>query len=174
MWLWIIVALICLLLLIVLILCIPVDLVFSFTINESPAYKVRLLWFFGWIDTELRRKNDTSEKKKLAAKATKKQRQRIRVRTVYRILKMRGLWSQFTRLISGIFKSLKVKELTAHLKLGLENPAEIDEAENKKHTGGNNDGNPISKINIICKKIQPASGNCEAIRHLGHFDQCGS
>jgi hypothetical protein len=124
MWLWIIIALVCLLLLIVLILCIPIDLVFSITINESPSYKIRLLWFFGWLDKELRKTERTSKKKELVAEATQKPKRRIRASVVYRILKTRGLCTQFKRLVTGIFKSLNVKELTAYLKLGLENPAD--------------------------------------------------
>jgi hypothetical protein len=124
MWLWIIIALVCLLLLIVLLLCIPLDLIFSITINESPTYKIRLLWFFGWIDRELRKNEDASKKKKITTKATQKPKRRICASTVYRILRTRGLWTQFRRLVVGIFKSLNIKELTGHLKIGLENPAD--------------------------------------------------
>jgi hypothetical protein len=124
MWLWIVAAFVCLLLFILLILCIPFDLFFSITINENPAYRLRLLWLFGLLDRELRKTERKPKKKQRVAETTKKPKHRIDASTVYRILRTRGLWAQLKRLVTGIYKSLDIKELTAYLKVGLENPAD--------------------------------------------------
>ncbi|MFC1905252.1 hypothetical protein ACFLXL_00400 [Chloroflexota bacterium] len=122
MW-WVIIALACLLLLILLTLCIPIDLVISVDTRQNPKYKVRLLWLFGLIDWQFKK---AAKKPETQPQVTSKQKQRRRIgtRTVYRIFRTKGLWLQLKHLIVGIYKSLKVKELTAHLKLGLESPVD--------------------------------------------------
>jgi len=127
MWLWVIVALLCLLLLILLILCIPLELILSITLNESPTYKLRLLWLFGLLDRELKKtpgepKQPTPKEK--VTKLRRKQKRWISLITIYRIARIAGLWQQLKQLAVGIFTSLKIRELTANLKLGLESPAD--------------------------------------------------
>jgi hypothetical protein len=123
-WLWVIIALAILILLIILVLCIPVKLVFSATINESPRYNVRLIWLFGLVDHKLKKPARKPAEKVKKARARQKQKHKISAATFYRILTTRGLFTQIWRLVRSIFKSFRITDLAAHLKLGLENPAD--------------------------------------------------
>jgi hypothetical protein len=123
-WLWVIIALAILILLILLVLCIPVNLVFSATINESPRYNIRLLWLFGLVDHKLKKPASKPPGKRGEARDGQKQKRKISATAIYRMLKTRGLFHRTWRLVRGIFKSFHITELAAHLKLGLEDPAD--------------------------------------------------
>jgi hypothetical protein len=123
--LWVIVALVSLIVLIILILCIPLDLVFQVNTSKSPVFRIRLLWLFGLIDTDLKKaKEEEPEKKDEISRVEPKPRRRISASTVYQILRTRGLFTHLRRLVINLFRSLKIKELAANIKLGLENPAD--------------------------------------------------
>lgn len=125
MWWWVIVALAGLVLLILLVLCIPLDLIFHINTSESPAYQVRLLWLFGLLDKDLRKAQERPQKREKAATVRRKERRHgISPHTVYRVLRTTGLFSQLKRLVLSIYRSFKIKDLAANLKLGLGNPAD--------------------------------------------------
>jgi len=122
--LWVIVALVSLIILIILVLCIPLDLVFQANVSESPSFRLRLLWLFGLIDKDLKKAKEKPQKKEKITRAGQKPRRRINARIVYRILRTRGIFTHLRHLVISIFRSLKIKELAANIKLGLENPAD--------------------------------------------------
>jgi hypothetical protein len=123
--LWVIVALVSLIILIILALCIPLDLIFQINISESPSFGLRLLWLFGLVHRDLKKsKEEKPEKKEKITRGQAKPRCRIKTSTVYQILRTKGLFTHLRRLLVNIFKSLKIKELAANIKLGLENPAD--------------------------------------------------
>ena len=122
MWWWVIIALV---VLVLLALCIPLDLIVHVNTNESPACRLRLLWLFGIVDQDLKKHREKTAKKEKPAKAKgTKRRHGITPATICQVLKTRGISSQLKRLVLGIYRSLRIKELAAHLKLGLENPAD--------------------------------------------------
>ena len=121
---WVIITLVSLSILIILVLCIPLDLTFYVNISESPKFKGRLLWFFGLVDRDLKKAEGKPKKKEIPVRVRQKPRQKISASTIFQILRTRGLFSQLRRLVVGIFRSFKVKELAANIKLGLENPAD--------------------------------------------------
>jgi hypothetical protein len=123
--LWVIVALVSLIVLIILILCIPLALVFQVNTSKSPVFQIRLLWLFGLIDRDLKKaKKEEPEKEEKITRGEPKPKRRISASTVYQILRTRGLFTHLRRLLVSVFKSLKIKELAANIKLGLENPAD--------------------------------------------------
>jgi hypothetical protein len=122
--LWVIITLVSLIVFIILVLCIPLDLNFYVNISENPKLKGRLIWLFGLIDRELKKAEVKSEKKEKPVKDKQKPQQRISARTIYQILRTKGLFSQLRKLVVDIFRSFRVKELAANIKLGLENPAD--------------------------------------------------
>lgn len=122
---WVIVALASLIVLILLVLCIPLDLIFQVNTNKSPVFRIRLLWLFGLIERDLKKaKKEEPEKKEKITRGESKPKHRISASTVYQILRTKGLFTNLRRLVVNIFKSLKIKELAANIKLGLENPAD--------------------------------------------------
>ncbi len=121
---WVIIALFSLILLVILVLCIPLDLIFQVNTSESPTFRIRLLWFLGLIDRDLKKPKKKADKKEKPARVRQKSRRRISASTIYQILRTRGLFTQLRRLVVSIFRSLKIKELSANIKLGLENPAD--------------------------------------------------
>lgn len=122
---WVIVALVSLIILIILVLCIPLDFFFQANISESSSFRLRLRWLFGLVDRDLKKAREKPPKKEeKISKAGQKPRGRIKASTIYQILRTRGLFNNLRRLVINIFRSLKIKELAANIKLGLENPAD--------------------------------------------------
>lgn len=121
---WGIVGLVSLIILIILVLCIPLDFFFQINISESPSFKFRLLWLFGLVGKDLRKAREKPEKKEKISKDEQKPGRKINTSSVYQILKIKGLFNNLRRLVVGTFRSLSIKDLTANIKLGLENPAD--------------------------------------------------
>ncbi len=119
---WVIVALACLVLLFILLLCIPLEFNFSARINESPSCNLRLLWFFGLLDKEIKKKakRTTAQKKKPPAK----QKGKINASFIYQVFKTRGLFTQLLLLIERIVKSIVIRKALVHVNLGFENPSD--------------------------------------------------
>lgn len=123
---WVFITLVSLIVLIILVLCVPLDFIFYVNTSERPAFRGRLLWLFGLVDWDIRKDKGKikREKGERAARARRKPSPRISASTIVQILRTSGLFAQLRRLVAGIFKSLKIKELAANIKLGLENPAD--------------------------------------------------
>ena len=119
---WVVIALACIVLLVILLLCIPIDLKFSAVINENPHFNIRLLWFFGLVDHELRKTGGKT--KTIKAKTKQKQKHKLKIASIFRIVRTRGLFGQLWLLVKGITRSFSIKKLLVHVKLGFENPAD--------------------------------------------------
>ena len=117
---WVIIALLSLAVLVILILCVPLDLAFQLNTHGHPKFSVRLLWLFGLVDKDLNLKKGKPEKK--TDKGKQKSKDRVSVNTLYQILRTKGFLSQTAHLLKSIFRCLKINELTANFKIGLENP----------------------------------------------------
>jgi hypothetical protein len=121
--LWVFIALAVLILFIIMVLCIPLDFIFAANINESPSYRMRLLWCFGLVSRDLKKTTGKATNGKGNVKV-RVNRRRISVHTIIQILKTEGLFPQLWRLIADVYRSLKIKCLVINLKLGMENPAD--------------------------------------------------
>jgi len=122
--LWVIVVLVGLAALITLFLCIPLDLVFRANTEEKPKFNLRLLWFFGLFTTELRQPRKKREQKRVIESESKPTEWLQRLRITYEILQTKGLFKQLRNFIKRIIRQIKVRELAANLKIGLDNPAD--------------------------------------------------
>ena len=103
----------------VLALCIPLDITISFDTRQKPKFSTRLRWLFGLVTSEL------AGKEKPADHKPRPERKKLEFSTMLDILRTKGLARQFLRLIKRIFRRIKIRELAADLKIGLENPADL-------------------------------------------------
>jgi hypothetical protein len=122
--LWLIVVLVSLAALITLFLCIPLDLVFRANIEGRPKFSLRLIWFFGLFTSELRQTRKKSEEKKVNEYEAKPGDWMQRLRVTFEILQTKGLLKQLGCSIKEIIRRIKIRELTASLKIDLDNPAD--------------------------------------------------
>lgn len=121
---WIIITLVSLIILFILILCVPLDFVLDINTHRSPKYKFRLLWFFGLVDTELKRSKGEFKSKKKTVPEKPKKRRGIRAGTVYQIIRIRGLFTHIFKFLRDIIRSFRIKELKADINVGFDNPAD--------------------------------------------------
>jgi hypothetical protein len=122
--LWVIGVLVSLAALITLFLCIPLDLVFRANIEGRPKFSLRLIWFFGLFTSELRQTRKKSEEKKVNEYEAKPGDWMQRLRVTFEILQTKGLLKQLGCSIKEIIRRIKIRELTASLKIDLDNPAD--------------------------------------------------
>lgn len=106
-------------LLTLLVLCVPVDISLRFDTSQKPKFGIRLRWLFGLVTSEL-----TGEKKP-SDDTSKPEQKRLEFSTILDILRTKGLASHFFQLVRNIFRKIKIKELAADLKVGLDNPADL-------------------------------------------------
>lgn len=121
---WVIAVLFSLVLLMTLFLCVPLDLVFRTNIDGRPKFSLRLVWLFGLLNRELRQGRKKPEEKRAIEHKRKPPDRRQEIRVTFEILRTKGLLRQFYRLVKKILSRIKLRELVAHFKLGLDNPAD--------------------------------------------------
>jgi len=122
--LWVITVLVSLAVLITLFLCIPLDLVFRANVEGRPKFNLRLIWLFGLITGELRQTRKKPEEKGVREYEGKPGDWIQRLRVTFEILQTKGLLKQLRNFITRIIRRIKVRDLTADLKVGLDNPAD--------------------------------------------------
>jgi hypothetical protein len=122
--LWVIVVLVSLAVLITLFLCIPLDLFFRANIEVRPKFSLRLIWFFGLVTSELRPTRRKPEEKGVIKYEGKPGDWLQRLKVTLEILQTKGLLKRLRSFIKRIIRQIKVRELTANLKVGLDNPAD--------------------------------------------------
>ena len=119
---WIIIALASLVALIILILCIPFDATFRVDIYGSPRFSFRLVWFFGLVSKEIKRKEEAGAKKG-SAEAVEKSGWR-RLEGIFRAIRAKDLLNQLKVLLKGIYSRLNIRHMRADFKVGLGDPAD--------------------------------------------------
>jgi len=123
--LWVIVTLASLAAVIILVLCIPLDTVLRIDVYGRPKSQVRLVWLFGLVSKEVTKgKKGTEEKKRIAEDKQQPGKRRIKARTVFQILRTKGLLKQLKRLLQDILKCLKIRDLRVDFRVGLDDPAD--------------------------------------------------
>lgn len=115
---WVVATLYILIVLIILALCVPLDIAFHIDICRRPRFKIRLTWLFGLISKEIR-------KGKKKPKEKRKRRERWRTaRTIFEILRTKGLVRKLKNLGKDILRRLEFRELRINYKVGLGNLAD--------------------------------------------------
>jgi len=123
--LWAIVALASLAVLVVFFLCIPLDMVLRLDTDKRPRLRTRLVWFFGLVSKEIgRAKKKSKEKERGTEEKLKPRKRRVNTRTIFRILRTRGLLGQVKSLLKGILSHLRIRDLMADITVGLGDPAD--------------------------------------------------
>ena len=122
---WVVATIASLVALIVLVLCVPLDMVLRIDVPGRPKFKMRLAWLFGLISKEVRKgKEQPEEKKRIVEGKRKFRKRRIRARTIFEILRTKGLLKQLGVLLRNILRRLKFRELMVDCRVGLDNPAD--------------------------------------------------
>ena len=122
---WVVVALCSLGVLVALVLSMPVNVVLDLDTAARPKFRVRLTWLFGLVSKEVRKREKKPEKKRRVVEGKPKPRRKgTSARTVFELLRTKGLLRQFKHLLKGILRRLRVRDLRADFKVGLENPAD--------------------------------------------------
>ena len=119
---WVAITLSSLVLLLIFVLCIPVDVGLYVDVYGRPKFRMRLGWFFGLVHKEIGKKKP--EEKKRVDEGKPKRRRGISVRTIFEILRIRGLLRQVKRLLKDILKHLQIRDLVADFTVGLDDPAD--------------------------------------------------
>lgn len=117
---WVIIALASLAVAIILVLCVPLETVLSVNVYGKPKFHVRLAWFFGLVNKEITTGREKPGKEKRVAEGKRK----TNIKTVFQILRTKGLLQQLKRLLKDIFKNLKIRDLRLNFRIGLDDPAD--------------------------------------------------
>lgn len=102
----------------------PLDLVFRTNIDGKPRFSMRLVCLFGLVSQELRRGRKKPEEKRVIEHKRKPLGRRWEISDTFEVLRTKGLLKQFGRFIKRIFRQIKIRELVANFKVGLDNPAD--------------------------------------------------
>ena len=116
---WIIATLASLAGLVIFLLCVPLDMRLHMDVYGKPKFSFKLTWIFGLISKDLEKR----KKKEIEGKP-KRRRRKVDAKTIFNILRTRGLLVQFRRLLKDIIGCFKIRELSADLRVGLDNPAD--------------------------------------------------
>ena len=122
---WVIAALASLAVLATLVLCVPLDISIHLDVYGRPKFRVRLTWLFGLVSKEVRGGRKKPEKKKRVVEVKRKLRERgRRARTIFEILRTKGLLRQLRGLLMDVLRRFKIGELKANCRVGLDTPAD--------------------------------------------------
>jgi hypothetical protein len=103
---------------------VPLDLIFRTNIDGKPGFSMRLRWLFGLVSHELRKGKKNNKKKRTIEHEQKQLDWMWRIRVTFEVMRTKGLLRQFVSLTKRIRRHIKIKELVANLKVGLDNPAD--------------------------------------------------
>ena len=134
---WVVVVLGSLFVLTALTLSVPLDMAVRIEVYGRPKFKVRLGWLFGLINKEMVTGKKKAEDEKGAEDepkpevpereiegTPKRRKRRVSARTIFEIIRTKGLLRQTIGLLKGILGCFKIKDLVASFRVGLDNPAD--------------------------------------------------
>jgi len=84
---------------------------------------MRLVWLFGLVSKEITKAKKKPEEKERVAKGKRKPR-KIQARTIFKILRTKGLLKQLKRLLRDVLRHLKIRDLRVDFRVGLDDPAD--------------------------------------------------
>jgi hypothetical protein len=106
----------------ILLLSIPIDLAFQFEFYGQAKFNLRWSWLFGLLSRDVK-----PGKPKLKPKPRRKfsiWRTLRSIRSASENLWTKGLMTQFFRLIKGVFRQFKIRNLDINFHVGLDDPSE--------------------------------------------------
>ncbi|MFC1946670.1 DUF2953 domain-containing protein [Chloroflexota bacterium] len=106
----------------VLLMCIPVETTVTIDSKSSKKYSLNVAWLFGIVRKDLRERRPKQIKETKISGKKKRLPLRFDIDFVSQIMNAGGLINRFKDLISGIYRQLKIKEITGDLVIGLEDP----------------------------------------------------
>ena len=121
---WAIAVIVSLAVLFTLLLCVPLYLVFHTKVDGKPRFSMRLIWLFGLVSHELRRGKKKADEEETVEHKQKQWDLAWRMRVTFEVLRTKGLLRQLVSLAKRIRRKIKIKELIANFKVGLDNPAD--------------------------------------------------
>jgi hypothetical protein len=122
MWLWVVVTLAGILFLVVLLLCVPLYFIVTIDSQSDVKFRARFIWLFGIIRRDIKKRK--LQKEGVTSRQTGKKHRKLHPETIFKLIKIKGIVNRISRLVMGIFRSIKIKSLTANLNVGLEDPAD--------------------------------------------------
>jgi hypothetical protein len=122
--LWVIAVLASLAVLITLLLCVPLDLVFRTNIDGKPKSSMRLVWLFGLVRKDLRQARKKPEEEGANEQKRKTGDWTRGISITLEVMRTKGLPGQLGSFIKRILRHIKIRELVANFKVGLDNPAD--------------------------------------------------
>jgi hypothetical protein len=103
----------------------PLSITFRVDVYGRPKLQVRLRWFFGLLDKELRKGKKKPEAEKEAVEEKKKPRKkRANIKLVWSLLRTRGLFRKIREFLVGILRQIKIRDLEIDCRVGLDTPAD--------------------------------------------------
>ena len=121
---WVIAVLASLAALITLLLCVPLDLVFRTNTDRKPKSSMRLVWLFGLVSKDLRQARKKPEEERAIEQKRKSRDWTRGMRITLEVMRTKGLPGQLGSFIKRILRHIKIRELVADFKVGLDNPAD--------------------------------------------------
>jgi len=122
--LWVVITLASLAVILILVLSVPLDMVFHADAHGRPRFRLKLLWLSGLVSKEITRRKTPEEKKKAVKGKRKPGEGKRRLGDIFGILRTRGLLKRLTVLLRDILGCLKIRDLSADFRVGLDNPAD--------------------------------------------------
>jgi len=123
--LWVVATLASLAVVIIFVLCIPLNAVLHIDVYGRPKFQMRLVWFFGLVSKEITKaKKKPEEKERVAEGKRKPGKRKIKARTIFKILRTKGLLEQLKRLLRDVLRHLKIRDLRVDFRVGLDDPAD--------------------------------------------------
>jgi hypothetical protein len=106
----------------ILLLCIPVKLEFTADFGPVWLFRVNVVWLFGLVHLSPKRrgKQDQAIKKERASPGERLQ----QLRTILRIVKIKGLTRQFLKLLTSCLKAIRFRQAGVDLNVGLGDPGD--------------------------------------------------
>jgi hypothetical protein len=122
--LWILFVLLGLVILVGMLLCVPIDLFININTYQAPRFQAGLQWFFGLLHKEIIKipKKQKNQQKKGRENGNHKTGSGFNVAGT--IIKVKGLFPASIRFLFNVIRQIKIIDLSAHFKVGLEDPAD--------------------------------------------------
>lgn len=109
----------------VLVFLVPLDIKLKLNVRGRFESQIELGWFFGLVRREIIRGKETAGKEKGVAPSKRRRGwSRTDIRTIFDVVRTKGLVREVTRFMRRVISSLKIREFGADFRVGLGDPAD--------------------------------------------------
>jgi len=123
--LWVAATLVGLAILAGLVLCVPLNMIFKMEVYGGLRLRMRLAWLFGLVGKDIRTgKKPSEETEEKPAAKRKRPRKRLDIKTMFRILRIKGLLKKVKRLLRDVLGCFSIRDIKADFTVGLDDPAD--------------------------------------------------